>query len=208
MSTVIRQAIELSIEQRSEVGGEISRIMYANIAYAKNWINAGSQFARSDIFGDLFYATALDNIELDALATILVWIDGGLLTACRIQVGNTPGYDRDVEYNNQCIKHMPAPFSGCFKGGDGGDNDGQIRWNAPVNLNMIVNGTEYKTVLSPETIPDRAPLEVGYTNYSTSYQHLIEEGALARWAYGSEDIYLLHYSGKTAAELVSYAIDP
>lgn len=209
MSTTITQAIERSIEARSKEGGEVSRVMYSNMTTARGWLKRNdNEFTQNNVFGQLFWKQPLDEIELDSLAQILSWMEEGLLTACVIQVGETPGADKDEDgANQQALENLPDGFTGVWGGGGNADDDGYIEFHKPINLNLIIAGVEHRTTLSPDSIYYHAPLEVGYTLYSTSFWHLFESGMLARWPYDSEFIYLLHYSGKLAGEFVSYALD-
>jgi hypothetical protein len=88
---------------------------------------------------------------------------------------------------NDKLQRLWFPFHGQFWGGNR-DEDGEITVDYPIELSVTtMHGIEVTKLVS-----GRFPLEVGITSVYKTIAHL-SAGAkrLARWPYGSDDIYLL-----------------
>ncbi|MFD1309073.1 hypothetical protein [Streptomyces kaempferi] len=78
------------------------------------------------------------------------------------------------------------------------DEDGTLSWTEEIIVTRST-GVPYtaacasrETVTIPTVMPSyRVPLEVGTTKPSRTLLHLEEDGGVARWAYGSQDLYVL-----------------
>lgn len=105
-----------------------------------------------------------------------------------IGVIGTPFGDRRKKKNNDRLSKLGYPFFGEFEGGRG-ECDGVVTWEEPI----MIGGREYGENLY-------APLEVGDTLATTTLWHLMTEGLLARWPYGSDSIYILGRTDKGMKE--------
>mgnify|MGYP001594389518 CR=1 FL=1 len=116
----------------------------------------------------------------------------GQLALVRIRVGTTPAADAQLQINQQRLAKLPHPFEAvvhCAHGG-GADDDGGLFWSTDIRLERFFRNEDRVEVFG---VPENgAPLEIGTTKSSRSFLHLALRGALARWAYGSEDIWLAH----------------
>jgi hypothetical protein len=97
-----------------------------------------------------------------------------------VELGHTPADDKAVTKNNAALAELPAPFQATFHGGLD-DFDGEVTWNEPV----ITRAGRWS--------PGVAPLEVGTTRSATTWLHLCQRRWLARWPYGSPDVYVIQW---------------
>lgn len=153
----------------------------------------------AEIFGQYHWPNHVSPADLLQYGRILYWMEQGQLTIVTIPFGQEPSADAEVLEMNEKLQDLPEGITARFWGGLA-DCDGIVKWSVPLSLNMIINGTEHKSTLMPNSYPPHARLEVGYTKYMTSHWHLYETGCLARWPYYSKNLYLIHYTGKLACE--------
>jgi hypothetical protein len=113
----------------------------------------------------------------------------GRILSAQVVVGQMPSMDRDLARNNPVLSSLPFPFSSPGVRGGTGGNDGSLEWRESVRFGQIThNGIEGGKYVDPMMVP----LEVGYTDGSTTVKHLIESRALARWPLFSERIYIFY----------------
>jgi hypothetical protein len=111
------------------------------------------------------------------------------ILCARLYVGGGPAPDKDVERNNQLLHSaLGHPFSGEFWGGTQGE-DGYIEVHEPVEFDM-------KNLQTGELVTrrfsGRFPLEAGYISAAKTQHYLLgPQARLARWPYGSPEIWLL-----------------
>lgn len=145
-------------------------------SYGQDYVDAIFQKYRSTY--DVYDALKFGQIHQDIMS-------GRILTVT-IELGSCPHKDYEAEKNQMALMGVEksGPFSATFTGGLG-DNDGFLSWSEPI---YMVRLSDNKEILIK---PGRAPLEVGYTNVETTFNHLQSELWLARWPYHSENITLL-----------------
>lgn len=156
----------------------------------------------SAIFGQYWRDELIKPAQIYQYAKINYWMQIGKLTIVTIPLGHCPSADSEIEEMNAKLKDLPFGVSAKFFGGLG-DADGYVDWSVPLNLNLITDNEEYKHILNP----GRAPLEVGYTSYTTSYWHLFQNGVLARWPYDHKNVYIIAYTGKLACECIDICLE-
>ena len=145
-----------------------------------------------DVFFQKFSRSPMDFVDVHCFAQIHYSMKIGKICSARIETGKYPSYDKDIEYNNGVLSSLFEPFYGKFIGGTGGC-DGYIGWKKPLIMSQeIQDGRGGTTGLNCTIDPDKLPLEVGYTDSTTTLFHLIEGDGLARWPYGSSEIWLLY----------------
>jgi len=150
----------------------------------------------SMMFGQYWRSDRCTPPHLWCYADMLSWGVMGKLVAVEISVGFEPSCDSEEEENNRKLQNLPDGISAEFFGGNG-DNDGRLKWTVPLEMNIVVDGEEIaRRKIAPTIYGRSAPLEVGFTTFVTSCHHLLEEGFLARWPYGSKSIYLLALDDK------------
>lgn len=121
--------------------------------------------------------------QVAALAKVDALITAGAVRAMLIPVGAKPGRDRDREGNaHKLAEGLPPEFSATVHDGTDHDGDAELSW-----------GTE--TLPTWHTC---APLEIGYTDASRTFLHLLDSGRVARWPYQSEDIWLIGFTSEDA----------
>jgi len=154
-------------------------------------------YDKADWFGQFYQRYSYDYMEAVEFAILHSWAWTGDILFCQLELGQSPVQDDMTELNNEMLLGLPKGFSGKFIGG-AGDNDGWIKWDMPINLNVFdADGEEHKKTLRPS----RCPLEVGYTKFSRTHIHLTMERVLARWPYNSDKIIIMALSDKKIDEV-------
>lgn len=136
-----------------------------------------------------------------AFAQIHALIGAGDVAYTYISTGGRPGPDSDRTGNARKLEDTVAPFRAELDmQQNGADADGVLRWDVPLKISRSTGAHffpsacrtgEYSLVTYPTVRePGSAPLEVGDSWPSRTLLHLWEDGAVARWPYGSELIWL------------------
>jgi len=115
-------------------------------------------------------------------------VKGGEMVMFTIEFGETPCADKEVEKNNRKLAQLPLPFHAKFLGGNR-DFDGHLSWDKPLMLSHNVSFDGSRTIEAAENVP----LEVGYTQSTTTWVHLCQQQTLARWPYGHTAIYVIQW---------------
>jgi hypothetical protein len=112
-----------------------------------------------------------------------------------------PVLDSHRDENAAKLAELPAPFQAAVDAAQrGGDCDGTLKWDAPITMDaasgLVLLASCRDAVKHPVPIVATAaagwaPLEIGSTMASRTLLHLLQEGAVARWPYGSDCIRLL-----------------
>jgi hypothetical protein len=106
-------------------------------------------------------------------------------------IGQTPGPDKDIAGNNSKLSILHkvgiearfVPIAG-YAGSDG---DGCFVWREPMKLGQVLTEGSVKERVFER---GRLPLEVGSTKPTATYRHLLLDGGVARWAYGSTKVWV------------------
>lgn len=112
-------------------------------------------------------------------------IQSGQILRAIIDLGKEPAADKMIEENKAAIKSLFPPFYGSVWCGTA-DCDGELGWKSNIKCAQLIKGVEIFKLIQPRTVP----LEIGYTEAYTSWNHLGREAGLARWPYGSKEIHL------------------
>jgi len=118
-----------------------------------------------------------------------------------VHVGATPGPDADREENADKLRNLaPGIHAEVDLAQNMADQDGSLTWTDPMR-GLKLSGATYRAACGVgeqpfitfpcDLAPRWAPLEIGYTLPSRTMLHMIEDGAVARWAYGSDKIVVL-----------------
>jgi hypothetical protein len=111
-----------------------------------------------------------------------------------------PGRDADRTGNASRLADLYGPFRAIVDlGQNNADDDGTLSWGTPARIERsagasfinpcLRSGTS--RIVMPVTVdPWSAPIEVGSTLPSRTLTHLVVDGAVARWPYGSDWITL------------------
>lgn len=116
-----------------------------------------------------------------------------------LRVASGPGPDADRDSNAALLAGLRDPFHAeVHPSQHGGDQDGTLRWDRPI---VAVRSTGFalldplhgeEPLMKPCVLdPGTAPLEIGYTKPSRTLAHLVTEGSVARWPYGSNVMTLI-----------------
>lgn len=136
-----------------------------------------------------------------AFAQIHALIGAGDVAYTSISTGGTPGSDADRVGNARKLDDTIKPFRAELDmTQQGADADGVLLWEEPLKISRSAGAHFYPSACrnaqySPVTYPTvrepgSAPLEVGDSWPSRTLLHLWEDGAVARWPYDSELIWL------------------
>jgi hypothetical protein len=133
---------------------------------------------------------------VDAFVFTFLWngICRGEILCVHVHVGTAPYSDVCRQENNAVLANLPEPFTATFVGGHGVDGDGSVEWSAPIKMTESYPSTDVPDKLdgrSVEVEPGSALLEVGSQSAARTWFELLQGGALARWPYGHEWLYLL-----------------
>jgi hypothetical protein len=112
-----------------------------------------------------------------------------------------PLSDSHRDGNTAKLTHLPSPFQVAVDlHQQAADQDGTLKWDAPIKmdsasglvlLDACRNGVKHPVPIVATVAAGWAPLEIGSTMASRTLLHLLQEGAVARWPYGSDCIRLL-----------------
>lgn len=112
-----------------------------------------------------------------------------------------PVLDSHRDENAAKLADLPAPFQAAVDADQrGGDCDGTLKWDTPITMDaasgLVLLDSCRDAVKQPVPMVTTvaagwAPLEIGSTMASRTLLHLLQEGAVARWPYGSGFVRLL-----------------
>ena len=134
----------------------------------------------------------------DAYPFLLTWIKiarADVITAI-VDVGIDPSIDSDISgINEQLNNNLCYPFTGRFWG-ECEETDGLIN----IASDILMSGYDHENNISvKEYVNGDFPLEVGTQTAAKTCVQLHKHGRLARWAYGSNYIYLFQSVDKDKA---------
>lgn len=139
------------------------------------------------------YDVTSDYTVTDAFAFLLVYsqLVTGTFRWARICAHATPYGDRAVEENNAGLAQLSPQFYANFVGG-AGDHDGDFGWYDHIHLGGCINKNG-RLVDGPNVTVKAScvPLEVGTQSFAKTWVMLRQNRGVARWPYGSEDVWLL-----------------
>lgn len=137
--------------------------------------------------------------QVAAFLDIHAAVGVGWYAMVQVEVGTGPRSDAERSANAAALADLPEPFTAQLDlAQNAADEDGTVTWSQDIIVTRST-GVPYTaacTAREPLTIPTtvqafQVPLEVGTTLPSRTLLHLEEDGGVARWAYGSTDLYLL-----------------
>lgn len=115
------------------------------------------------------------------LQSIQEQIDDGRIVHFAVPIGGRAAANVDRERNQALLSTLPPDFQGHFHGTSPGE-DGYLEWNAEVVVTTIPTARQVRLPAN------RIPLEVGFTQASTTWGHLLNRTGLARLPYGTDRI--------------------
>lgn len=136
--------------------------------------------------------------QVAAFVAVHAGLMSGRFAHVEVSVGNSPGSDADREGNAAKLRGTHRLFHAELDmHQNGADCDGWLSWNTPIGLNrssglgLVTPCGTSPVEMSMHVEPHGVPLEVGSSKPSRTYLHLLQEGGVARWAYGDDHIYVL-----------------
>jgi hypothetical protein len=130
-----------------------------------------------------------------AFANIHHLISIGSIARLTVDVGDTPFGDKAIEQNNRILSGLPKLFEAVFhpEKGYAAWDDGYFsgKGNVIFERTPIAKYQHLARHIVIDLYNQWIPLEVGTTDGHTTYMHLLMDGAVARWAYGSSAITVL-----------------
>jgi hypothetical protein len=137
--------------------------------------------------------------QVAAFLDIHAGIGAGRYAMVQVEVGTAPRSDAKRSANAAALADLPEPFTAEVDlVQNAADEDGTLVWSEDIIVTRSM-GVPYRAgCTTPESLtmptavrPFRVPLEIGTTMPSRTLLHLEEDGGVARWAYGSTDLYVL-----------------
>jgi hypothetical protein len=136
----------------------------------------------------------------------------GRYAIARVEVGSTPKADAEREANADALVGLSEPFiAELDREQKAADEDGVLHWTQEITATRCTGAVQLMNcgvkdpVVAPVMVqPCSVPLEVGTTMPSRTLLHLVEDGGVARWAYGSTDLFVflnLHHPTISASVL-------
>lgn len=148
--------------------------------------------------------TGYSNYDAYCFASIHCGIGSGQIGIVDVHVGFTPFRDSQADDNNKALQNIALPFHANFVGGYGGDEDGFLSWNEPIQLNVF--SAIDNTVSLQWVDRGNAPFEVGYQKSTKTLMQLsMQPQKLARWAYDSKWIRLFVVLDRSFADIDDHA---
>jgi hypothetical protein len=126
--------------------------------------------------------TGWDIGQVAVLGKVHTLFANGLIGSIRVKVGAEPSQDAARDANRAKLQQLPDCFVTMVHDGLSHDGDGIFSWQPAVAEDL------------PGGWAKSAPLEIGHTDASRTFIHLAEHGVIARWPYGSEDIWLFGFT--------------
>lgn len=139
--------------------------------------------------------------QVAAFAAVHAMVCAGEVAQVLIGAAGGPVVDSHREENAAQLADLPDPFQAAVDADQNrAECDGTLKWDAPIVLDAATGvvlldscrrGVKQPVSIVTTVAPGWAPLEIGTTLASRTLLHLLEEGAVARWPYGSDCIRLL-----------------
>ena len=175
----------------------------ATLVRARQHLASGTYYSPEyvDAFGQLHRHTPgrWPVHQVAAFVRIHTGVCAGQFARVQVEVGATPGPDAARDDNAAALADLPEPFTAVLDmEQNAADQDGFITWDEDITVTRAT-GASFMAECSrkePLTMPAlvrplQVPLEVGTTMPSRTLLHLEEDGGVARWAYGSKDLYII-----------------
>lgn len=137
--------------------------------------------------------------QLAAAVRVHTFVMSGAYLWKTIFVERGPHADRQRDLNRAILASVPDPYLVNVWDQNLADQDGTLRWSAPVEVNRSTGLGIYDgkhdddgVVVMPRVIdPGVVPLEIGTTMPSRTLLHMLQDGGVARWPYHCDYISLL-----------------
>ena len=192
--TVHDYAIERAVNEAYRTDGGMTAI----VQYRRGLQNR--QYAHQDWF--VQKSGGYTDEDALAFADLHVMLGMGELLCCVLPIDASPKADAQDEANRAVITALRDSwwhFDGYDLVATGDvwcgleDDDGVINTLSPAPF-VKLRGNPVADTTTREIVsvgPTQFPLEIGYTTAARSFFHIKQEGALARWCYGSDSLVLL-----------------
>lgn len=159
------------------------------LAFTNSWMRDPENKIKLDIFGQPHGGWAVEQVA--ALYRILSLVSEDAIRMTYIPVGTAPYSDRARKENRAALAGLPYGITAEVYDGLSHVGDGCVQ--IPDGL-VVVDDSDRDLSGRVEKAPPKlgyVPLEIGYTLASRTLLHLLDHGAVARWPYGFDRIYLV-----------------
>jgi hypothetical protein len=133
--------------------------------------------------------------QIAAFAAVHGMIHTGAVAMVPVATRGTPRPDKDREANAGALSSLPHPFTAAVDMDQRtAECDGMVYWSEPIEVSVATEIIEDDRPLSLHYMlpPGSAPLEIGSSQPSRTWLHLVlDGGAVARWPYGHSCFRLL-----------------
>jgi hypothetical protein len=148
-----------------------------------------------DIVNAIFQKPRQIDIDIyDAYCFINVWsgLLSGKIATAKIIMGIPPRKNHDIQGNNEILSRLIHPFKAEFIPLKIG-SDGYFEWAEELKLQKENILDKVNRIVHVPIEPTSIPLEVGYVSAYKTYEYMTTEGgAVARYPYGSDHIYIFY----------------
>ncbi|HEX8867949.1 MAG TPA: hypothetical protein VF821_19980 [Lentzea sp.] len=139
-----------------------------------------------DVFGQPY--GDWDMGQLFSLYCLARLYSAGRLAVAEFDLPASPKGDAKRRENQEVLHYLPkGVVAEVDQEQRGAEGDGQVEWSRRIRGWMQRDEKDSKVVLSP----NRAVLEIGYTDASNTCLQLMLYGAVARWPYGHKKLYVV-----------------
>lgn len=120
-------------------------------------------------------------------------IASGRVAKLTVPVDAVPSRDAArTENEAKLTAGLPDEFTAEIYEGTSHDGDGLLSWPQGTAMPWI-DGYGNQSTAKICDWADSAPLEIGHTDASRTWLHLMDYGMVARWPYGSQDIWFFYF---------------
>lgn len=156
------------------------------LAWAEDWLRDPANKTLRHIYGDPYRGWISGQVA--ALVNLIIAGRRGRFQIASIPVGVKPARDSAREANREALADLPCGITAVVHtdpDGRGSESDGYL--SIPDALDIVDDDGSRMAA----DAWDHVPLEIGYTDATRTYLHLAQEGAVARWPYGHDHLYVL-----------------
>lgn len=156
------------------------------LAYADQWLRDPANATLRAIYGDPY--RGWDSGQVAALSKLIAAGMLGKFRIVNIPLGVSPSRDSAREANRDALANLPCGITAeVYDGGNGRGSESDGHLTIPDGLDAVDEDGSRRVADGWRCVP----IEIGHTDATRTYMHLAQEGAVARWPYGHDRIYVV-----------------